>query len=577
MDGTGPQGQDRHTPVTLDQEAAAALGIPSEALGRIRQRDGQTVGEALAEAGLTEGAAFARALASAADLPFASTPPVLPGRELLSRLPMPYARRHLVLPLAQDEGTLTVAVASPADLAPLDDLRFLFQARLRPLVVPAPALRDAITRAYDAAASSASDAMEAMADGVVLELPEGVDPLHVPSDGSLDLLEAGDEAPVIRLVNALLFEAVKAGASDIHLEPFERTTAVRFRIDGILHDVLSPPARVHATLAARVKIMAGLDIAERRLPQDGRIRLRVAGRDIDVRVSLVPTGFGERVVLRLLDRAATLLDLPELGLAPSIAVDLDRLLAQSHGIVLVTGPTGSGKTTTLYAALRRLRTGERNIMTIEDPVEYQLRGVGQIQVNPRIDLTFTSGLRAVLRQDPDVILVGEIRDRETVEIALQSALTGHLVFSTLHTNDAAGAVTRLLDMAVEPFLISSSLLAVLAQRLVRRVCATCGQDGPPGAEERTAFGEATPAVLRHAGSGCADCRGTGYRGRTAIHELLVVDDAIRALVMARADAAAIRRHATAHGMATLRDDGLAKARAGVTTLAEVLRATQDEG
>ena len=578
MDGAGERGRGRHGPVTLDQEAAATLGIPSEALDRLRRRDGQTCGEALAEAGLAEGAAFARALADAAGLPFAPAPPVLPVRELLARLPMPYARRHLVLPLVREDDGLAVAVADPADLAPLDDLRFLFQARLRPLVVPAPALRDAITRAYDAAASSASDAMEAMTgDGVVLELAAGADPLHVPSDGSLDLLEAGDEAPVIRLVNALLFEAVKAGASDIHLEPFERTTAVRFRIDGILHDVLAPPARVHATLAARVKIMAGLDIAERRLPQDGRIRLRVAGRDIDVRVSLVPTGFGERVVLRLLDRAATLLDLPELGLAASIATALDRLLAQSHGIVLVTGPTGSGKTTTLYAALRRLRTGERNIMTIEDPVEYQLRGVGQIQVNPRIDLTFASGLRAVLRQDPDVILVGEIRDRETVEIALQSALTGHLVFSTLHTNDAAGAVTRLLDMAVEPFLISSSLLAVLAQRLVRRVCATCGQDALPGAEERAAFGDATPAVLRHAGSGCADCRGTGYRGRTAIHELLVVDDPIRALVMARADAGAIRRHATTHGMTPLRGDGLAKARAGVTTLAEVLRATQDEG
>jgi len=564
--------------VTLDEEAAASLGIPSEALDRLRRRDGQTFGEVLADAGLAEGAAFTRALADAAGLPYAPTPPVLPVRELLARLPMPYARRHLVLPLVREDDGLAVAVADPADLAPLDDLRFLYQARLRPLVVPAPALREAITRAYDAAASSASDAMEAMTgDGVVLELAAGADPLHVPSDGSLDLLEAGDEAPVIRLVNALLFEAVKAGASDIHLEPFEQSTAVRFRIDGILHDVLAPPARVHATLAARVKIMAGLDIAERRLPQDGRIRLRVAGRDIDVRVSLVPTGFGERVVLRLLDRAATLLDLPELGLTPSIAAALDRLLAQSHGIVLVTGPTGSGKTTTLYAALRRLRTGERNIMTIEDPVEYQLRGVGQIQVNPRIDLTFASGLRAVLRQDPDVILVGEIRDRETVEIALQSALTGHLVFSTLHTNDAAGALTRLLDMAVEPFLISSSLLAVLAQRLVRRVCATCGQDGPPSAEERAAFADAAPAVLRHAGSGCEDCRGTGYRGRTAIHELLVVDDPIRALVMARADASAIRRHAIAHGMATLRDDGLAKAHAGVTTLAEVLRATQDEG
>jgi general secretion pathway protein E len=298
--------------------------------------------------------------------------------------------------------------------------------------------------------------------------------------------------------------------------------------------------------------MAGLDIAERRLPQDGRIRVRVTGRDVDVRVSVVPTSFGERVVLRLLDRAAARLELPALGLGPANVAALERLLGRSHGIVLVTGPTGSGKTTTLYAGLRRLATGERNIITIEDPVEYQLPGIAQIQVNPRIDLTFASGLRAVLRQDPDVILVGEIRDRETVEIALQAALTGHLVFSTLHTNDAATAVTRLLDMRVEPFLIASSVLAILAQRLVRRVCSACD------------------------GAGCPGCRGTGYRGRTAIHELLPFDDALRALVMARADAATIRRHAVGTGMATLRDDGLAKVAAGVTTRAEVLRATEDD-
>ncbi len=555
----------------LDREAATALGIPSEVVARAvaRRRDGRTLGEALAELGAAEPAAFARALADAAALPFAATPPALPARDLTAALPMPFARRHLVLPLALDADGLQVAVADPGALSPLDDLRFLFRARPRPVVVPAPALRDAITRAYDAAARSPADTMDAIGE-------ERLDLVAHELDEPPDLLEAGDETPVIRLVNALFFQAVKDGASDIHVEPYERSVAVRFRVDGILHDVLAPPAHLHPTIASRIKIMAGLDIAERRLPQDGGIRVRVAGRDVDVRVSVVPTAFGERVVLRLLDRASALLDLPDLGLAPGVASGLERVLGQSHGIVLVTGPTGSGKTTTLYAALQRLATGERNIMTIEDPIEYQLRGIGQIQASPRIGLTFAAGLRAVLRQDPDVVLVGEIRDRETVEIAMQAALTGHLVFSTLHTNDAGAAMTRLLDMGVEPFLIASSVRAVLAQRLVRRLCTRCAVDGSPTDDERRALGAATPARVRRAGSGCPACRGTGWRGRTAIHELLAVDDAVRALVMARADAAAIRRHAAVAGMATLRDDGFAKARAGVTTVAEVVRVTQED-
>jgi len=546
--------------MSLDREAAAALGIPPEVVARAaaRRREGRTLGEALGELGATDAASFARALAETAGLPFAATLPDPPARELIAVLPMPFARRHLVLPLARDAAGLAVALADPAALAALDDLRVLYGAPVRALVAPAPALRDAITRAYDAAARSAADTMDAI-EGERLDLVAG------ELDEPPDLLEAGDDTPVIRLLNALLAQAVKDGASDIHVEPYERGLAVRFRVDGLLHDVLEPPARLAATLASRVKIMAGLDIAERRLPQDGRVAVRIAGRDVDVRVSIVPTAFGERVVLRLLDRASALRDLPDLGLAPATAARLERVLAQSHGIVLVTGPTGSGKTTTLYAALRRLAGGERNIMTIEDPIEYQLRGIGQVQASSRIGLTFAAGLRAVLRQDPDVILVGEIRDRETVEIAMQAALTGHLVFSTLHTNDAPGAMTRLVDMGVEPFLISSSVLAVLAQRLLRRVCEGCAVAGSPGDEPR------------HAGPGCATCRGTGYRGRTAIHELLVVDDPVRALVMARADAAAVRRHATAAGMTTLRDDGLGKARAGITTVAEVLRATQDEG
>jgi general secretion pathway protein E len=560
------------TPGTaFDAEAARALGIPPEALARAggRRREGRTLGEALAEAGATEPVAFARALATAAGLPFAAAPPRLPPPELVAPLPMPFARRHLVLPIARDAAGLEVAVADPAALDALDDLRFLYRAPVRPLVVPAPVLREAITRAYDAGARSAADTMQAI-EGERLDL------LATELDEPPDLLEAGDEAPVIRLVNALLFQAVKDGASDVHLEPYERALVVRFRIDGVLAEVLRPPARMHPALCSRMKIMAGLDIAERRLPQDGRIAVRVAGRDVDVRVSLVPTAFGERVVLRLLDRAATLLDLGDLGLAPAIAAALEDLLARSHGILLVTGPTGSGKTTTLYAALRRLATGERNIMTIEDPVEYQLPGIAQMPVNPRIGVTFAAGLRSVLRQDPDVILVGEIRDRETVEIAMQAALTGHLVFATLHTTDGPRTVTRLLDMGVEPFLVSSSVLAVLAQRLVRRVCPDCARDEAPTAAEREALGVRTPAVLRHAGRGCPACRGTGHRGRVAIHELLPVDDTVRALVMARADAAAIRRHVVARGAPTLRDDGFAKAIAGTTTVAEVLRATQDD-
>src|SRR5262245_26583928 len=502
-------------------EPAAALGLPDHVLARARgrQRDGRTLAEALAELGAADATAFTAALATAAGLPFAPAPPVAPAPELTAALPMPFARRHLVLPLAHGPAGLEVAIADPAVVAPLDDLRFLYRTALAPVVVPAPALRAAITRAYDAAAGSAADTMDAIA-GDRLEL-------DAPLDEPPDLLEAGDEAPVIRLVNALVFQAARDGASDIHVEPAERALAVRFRIDGLLHDVLSPPAHLAPAVAARIKVMAGLDIAERRLPQDGRIPVRVAGRDIDIRVSLVPTAFGERVVLRLLDRAAALLDLGDLGLLPAHAALVDRLLRQSHGILLVTGPTGSGKTTTLYAALRRLATGERNIMTIEDPVEYQLPGIGQMQVNPRIALDFASGLRAILRQDPDVILVGEIRDRETVEVAMQAALTGHLVFSTLHTNDAPSAVTRLVDMGVEPFLISSSVLAVLAQRLVRRVCPGCATRGAPTPEERTALGEAVPPLLHHTGPGCATCRGTGYRGRLAIHECLVMDDAVR--------------------------------------------------
>jgi general secretion pathway protein E len=493
--------------------------------------------------------------------------------DLLAALPMQFARRNLVLPLKREDGAVVVAIGDPRALAPLDDLRVLYRTPTRPVVVPPEALTDAINRAYDLASGSAADLMGNLEE-------ERLDLIATELEEPRDLLEASDEAPIIRLVNSLLFQAVKDRASDIHIEPFERVLTVRFRIDGILYDVISPPKRFQPVIISRVKVMAGLDIAEKRLPQDGRIRTKVAGKDIDVRVSVIPTAFGERVVLRLLDRAATLLGLEELGLTGKSLARVEKLIHQSHGIILVTGPTGSGKTTTLYAALSTINSTERNIITIEDPIEYQLQGVGQMQVNPKIDLTFANGLRSILRQDPDVIMVGEIRDGETAEIAIQAALTGHLVFSTLHTNDSASAVTRLVEMGTEPFLVSSSVLAVMAQRLLRRVCDGCRRVLKPTADLLAEIGltpeQVAGRTLYTGGPGCAACKETGYRGRTGIHELLVVDDEVRALIMKNADSSAIRRAATVTGMVTLREDGAAKVLAGETTIEEVLRVTQED-
>ena len=518
--------------------------------------------------------AEARARAAEYELPFVARIAVGDvDHELLATLPMQFARRNLVLPLKREGDEIVVALGDPRALGPLDDLRVLYGMPTRAVVVPPDALTEAINRAYDFASGSAADLMGNLEE-------ERLDLIATELEEPRDLLEASDEAPIIRLVNSLLFQAVKDRASDIHIEPFERVLTVRFRIDGILYDVISPPKRFQPVIISRVKVMGGLDIAEKRLPQDGRIRTKVAGKDIDVRVSVIPTAYGERVVLRLLDRAATLLGLEELGLSGRNVAMVDRLIHQSHGIILVTGPTGSGKTTTLYAALSTINSSERNIITIEDPIEYQLQGVGQMQVNPKIELTFANGLRSILRQDPDVIMVGEIRDSETAEIAIQAALTGHLVFSTLHTNDSASAVTRLVEMGTEPFLVSSSVLAVMAQRLLRRVCDQCRRVLRPTAELLGEIGltpeEAEGRTLYTGGGGCPACKATGYRGRTGIHELLVVDDDIRTLIMKNADAAAIRRAATAAGMVTLREDGASKVLAGETTIEEVLRVTQED-
>ncbi|MFO7459096.1 MAG: type II secretion system ATPase GspE, partial [Desulfatiglandales bacterium] len=389
-----------------------------------------------------------------------------------------------------------------------------------------------------------------------------------------DLMDATNEAPIIRLVNVVLTQALRRQASDIHIEPYEKEIKVRFRIDGILYEAFSLPKRFQAHIVSRLKVMANLDIAEKRVPQDGRIKIKVANKAVDIRVSVIPMAYGERVVLRLLDKGVSLLGLGDMGLDPEKLTIFERLINKNSGILLVTGPTGSGKTTTLYAAINKINSTEKNIITIEDPIEYELAGVGQIQVNPKTELTFARGLRSVLRHDPDIIMVGEIRDLETVEIAIQASLTGHLVFSTLHTNDAAGALTRLVDMGVEPFLIASSLLGVVAQRLVRRICPECKESFHLAESALAELGLPRDQVLWR-GRGCEGCMQSGYRGRTGIFELLLMDNEVRHLLTSGADSVTIKEAAVRRGMATLFGDGLRKVQRGITTLDEVMRVTQE--
>jgi len=484
----------------------------------------------------------------------------------LSRLPLSFARGNLLLPLKEEEdGTLLVALGNPTNLLALDELHTALGVSVKGVVVPKDEVLAAINRLYARHSGSAQE--------VVAELEaEDLSSIATRFTQQQDLLDLTDEAPVIRLLNSILFQAVKERASDIHIEPFERELLVRFRVDGILYKMLTPPKIIQEALTSRVKIMGGLNIAEKRLPQDGRFRVIVAGREVDIRISIIPTFFGERTVLRLLDKQRGVLSLTDIGMGNRENLLMERLLHRTSGIILVTGPTGSGKTTTLYSALTSINSPDKNIITIEDPVEYQLQGVGQIQVNPKIDLTFANGLRSILRQDPDIIMVGEIRDAETAEIAMQASLTGHLVLSTLHTNDAATAITRLIDMGIEPFMVASTLSAVLAQRLVRNICPHCREEYVP---EREYAGLTLPAKL-YRGRGCDKCFQLGTAGRTGIYEMLPIDAELCSMIIRRASTAEIKEHALSRGMRTLRDDGLAKAAAGITTIEEVLRVTQDD-
>ncbi len=498
------------------------------------------------------------------------SPSAPPAAAAGRRPPFTFAKRHGVLVADWHDGQAIVLCRPDATASGLTELRRFLLAPLKLRQVSAAEFDAVLAQSYE---HGSAEAMEMMG-----ELGEDADLFSVARQLAEpeDLMEAEDDAPIIRLINALLTEAVKENASDIHIEPFENRLVVRFRVDGVLREVLEPKRGLAPLVAARIKVMAKLDIAEKRLPQDGRISLRVAGRPVDVRVSTLPSGHGERVVMRLLDKQAGRLNLEQLGMPSGMLTVMHRIIERPHGIILVTGPTGSGKTTTLYAALTRLNDKKRNIMTVEDPIEYFLDGVGQTQVNTKVDMTFARGLRAILRQDPDIVMVGEIRDLETAEIAVQASLTGHLVLSTLHTNTAVGAVTRLRDMGVEPFLLSSSLIGVLAQRLVRLLCTHCKKPVAATAADCKMFGlppENPPVIYQP--TGCEQCNFLGYRGRTGIYEVIEVDNRLRTLIHEGAgeqDMEAYARTLTP----SIRHDGLRRVLAGDTTLEEVLRVTRED-
>jgi general secretion pathway protein E len=553
----------------LARDLAISAEVLQEALTRATH-ERVRLGEALVAMGAATPTDVLRALATQQEMAFLSADELLSTPPILKELSPKYLRQYVACPVSVEGGTVTIATADPTNPQLLDDLHQTLGLSVKLCVAPAPAILEAIERAY-----GANTALQKIVEGMG---GAGSDGHAEPEEDVNHLRDMAFEAPVVRLVNLLIDGALAADASDVHIEPFEDSLRVRYRIDGLLYDQEAPPRRLQAALTSRIKIMAELNIAERRLPQDGRIRVTgQGGRRVDIRVSTVPTIHGESIVMRLLDRSSVFLPFDKLGFSAKTAAAFDALIRRPHGILLVTGPTGSGKTTTLYAALDKINRPDLKILTVEDPVEYQLKGVNQIPVRPKIGLSFAAGLRHIVRQDPDVIMVGEIRDLETAEIAIQSALTGHLVFSTLHTNDAPGAVTRLQDLGCEPYLVSSVLSGVLAQRLVRRICQTCRAPAHPDPTELVAIGVTdTAGVELFRGKGCDECRGTGYRGRVGIYELFRITDESRSLIVRRAAAGEIRHHAVAQGMATLRDDAWAKARAGLTTVDEILRVTQED-
>jgi type IV pilus assembly protein PilB len=529
-----------------------------------QERTGERLGTVLRRMGLGSQEAIAEALAQQLRIPYIRIDTGALDEALLLQVPEPVARRHQVIPLRVRENRLTLGMVDPVDLIAADDVSRLTRMVVEPAVITLDDFQRAIGQ-YPTAAGTMGEIIEQITV-----------PAHGGDDEPLEQLQAvAQDAPVVRLVNLIIVQAVREGASDIHIEPQERRVRVRYRVDGNLYTMMTPPAHVHAALVSRLKIMANMNIAERRLPQDGRVDLKIENQDVRLRVSTVPTTYGETAVVRILARSNAVVAIDRLGLRPDDARRFEGIVTRPHGIVLFTGPTGSGKTTSLYAVLSRLNRTEVNIVTIEDPVEYQLPGINQVQVNPKAGLTFASGLRSFLRQDPDIIMVGEIRDEETARIAIHAALTGHLVLSTLHTNDAPSAVARLVDMGIEPFLVSSSVIGVVAQRLVRVLCQTCREPYVPdpgvvGMLGLTPAPGAAPPTFYRAG-GCDLCNRSGYRGRTGLFEVMAVEDRVRELVARHAPASAIREAAVAAGMRTLQDDGVAKVLDGTTSLEELRR------
>lgn len=533
------------------------------------------IGTILVENQMVSEEEMLKALAYQLDLPYYSRLPVNDiDPTLVDSIPISFCRDNKILPVAKDDFNVTVAVADPLNIFPLDDLRLILSTNINMIVSPPGVIENSINRVYERSNDASQKVLDDLNEPAI---DSGEDDL----EETRDLLESSDdEKPIIRLVNGLLARAVKERASDIHIEPYENEIMVRFRIDGSLQDKMQVPRRHASTLATRIKIIGKLNIAEKRMPQDGRIAFRVAGKDIDVRLSVLPTAHGERIVMRLLDKSSGAKRLEDMNLDPDIYEKWVKLIEQPHGIILVTGPTGSGKSTFLYASLMHINTSDINIVTIENPVEYQLPGVGQVEVNEKVGLTFNEGLRSILRQDPDVIMIGEIRDGETASIAIQSSMTGHLVLSTLHTNDTASTVTRFLDLGVQPFQVSSAVLGIMAVRLMRRLCQNCREAYEPSDSELRLLSITRDAIagkkIYRAGAGCEECQNLGYKGRLSIQELMILDDEIRETLMSSQDANRIKRVALQQGMRTLRDSAVNKVMQGITSIEEALANTQSD-
>lgn len=540
----------------------------------VQKKEGGRIGSILVKLGFLNEEKLAEFLSKQFGVPVLNLHNYQIDPSIIKFLPYEIAQKYQVFPVTKNGATLTVAMADPSNLHAMDDIKFMVGYNVEPVVATESAIRDYIVMYYEK-----DDTVPAVMGGLKGAEEELLSLVEEEEEEKVDISElrqAVEEAPIVKLVNLILGEAISRGASDVHIEPYENVLRVRYRIDGLLYDVMQPPLKLKAAISSRIKIMAELDIAERRLPQDGRIKLRTKDKEVDIRVSTLPTIFGEKVVMRILDKSSLVLDLTRLGFEPKALREFEEAIQSPYGMVLVTGPTGSGKTTTLYSAMSTINTIDVNIMTAEDPVEYNLMGINQLQVKEEIGLTFASALRSFLRQDPDIIMVGEIRDFETAEIAVKSALTGHLVLSTLHTNDAPGTISRLLNMGIEPFLLSASLLLILAQRLCRKICPQCKEEEKVPVTTLVKIGfteDEAKGIKCFKGRGCPACFNTGYKGRVALYEVMPVRTEIKDLILQGGAAAEIKKLAVKLGMKTLRMGGLTKIKEGMTSIEEVLRVT----